>query len=58
MSYAMRNGSYTGVGLRRYFNDTVTDPINARKIINGTDKAGLIANYYDMFMKILKECTS
>jgi hypothetical protein len=53
MSYAMRNGSYTGVGLKRYFNDTTTDPINARKIINGTDKAALIANYYDMFMKIL-----
>jgi len=57
MSYAMRNGSYTGVGLKKYFNEKVTDPINARRIINGTDCAEQIANYYDKFMAILKECT-
>jgi hypothetical protein len=53
MSYGMRNGSYTGVGLSRYFNDTVTDPVNARRIINGTDCAARIAGYYDKFVHIL-----
>jgi putative chitinase len=42
----MRDGLFTGVNLERYFNDTRTDAINARKIINGTDKADLIASYY------------
>lgn len=55
MSYAMRTGAFTGVGLKKYFNDKVTDPVNARRIINGTDKAALIAGYYDKFMKILSQ---
>jgi len=55
MSYGMRNGSYTGVGLSKYFNDEKTDPLNARKIINGLDKAGLIAGYYDKFITIISE---
>jgi putative chitinase len=42
----MRDGLFTGVNLERYFNDSRTDAINARKIINGTDKADLIASYY------------
>jgi hypothetical protein len=28
-----------------YFNDKVTDWVNARRIINGTDKAAVIASY-------------
>ncbi len=56
LSYGMRNGTFTGVGLKKYFNDTVTDPINARRIINGTDCAELIAGYYDKFMRILSGC--
>ena len=55
MSYAMRHGTYTGVGLKKYFNETITAPKNARKIINGLDKADLIAGYYDKFMRILQE---
>jgi hypothetical protein len=58
MSYGMRNGVYTGVSLKTYFNDKRTSPIDARKIINGTDKAELIAGYYDKFITILKECTA
>lgn len=58
MSYAMRNGTYTGAALKRYFSDTVTDSKGARRIINGTDKADLIAGYYDKFMRILPEVTS
>ena len=37
-----------------YFNKTTNDSINARRIINGTDKAKLISGYYDEFMKCLK----
>lgn len=57
MSYGMRTGAYTGVGLKKYFNEGKTDPVNARRIINGTDKAELIAGYYDKFMVILQEVT-
>lgn len=46
----MRDGLFTGVNLERYFNDTRTDAINARKIINGTDKADLIAGYYNVIL--------
>lgn len=56
MSYSMRHGTYTGAALKRFFNDEVTDPIGARRIINGTDKAKLIAGYYDKFMVILSAC--
>lgn len=53
MRYGMINGSFTGKKLNDYFNDSVTQPINARRIINGTDKAELIAGYYEYFMKAL-----
>lgn len=58
MSYGMRHGTFTGASLKRFFNEKVTDPVNARRIINGTDKAELIAGYYDKFMNILKECAA
>ena len=45
MSYGMTHGAFTGVALRRYINEGKTDYQNARKIINGTDKADLIAGY-------------
>ena len=56
LSYGMRNGTFTGVGLKKYFNDEATDSLNARRIINGTDCAELIAGYYDKFMHILSGC--
>jgi predicted chitinase len=46
-------GWFTGVGLDEYFNDTVEDPVNARKIVNGLDKAELIADYYYKFKAAL-----
>lgn len=58
MSYGMRHGTFTGASLKRYFSDKTTDPVNARRIINGTDKAELIAGYYNKFMTILSETTS
>ena len=45
MSYGMTHGTFTGVALSRYINEDKTDYLNARKIINGTDKADLIAGY-------------
>lgn len=42
----MNKGLFTGVGLGKYFNGKKADPINARRIVNGTDCASLIAGYY------------
>lgn len=42
-------GDFTGKSLEDYFNDKITDPVNARKIINGVDKAETIAGYYKIF---------
>lgn len=47
-------GDFTGKSLEMYFNDKKENPINARRIINGTDKADLIAMYYYKFKQALK----
>lgn len=41
----MMKGSFTGVGLDRYISLTHADYTNARKVVNGTDRADLIAGY-------------
>jgi len=48
-------GWFTGAGLPTYFNSTTEDPVNARRIVNGTDKADLIAGYYWQFKAALKQ---
>lgn len=50
----MVNGMFTGKKLGHYFNDKIEDPVGARKIINGTDKAQLIAGYYRNFLDSIK----
>lgn len=50
----MKRGMFTGVGLSRYFNDTLADPVSARKIVNGLDRAELIAGYYKQILNGLK----
>jgi putative chitinase len=45
MFYGMMNGSFTGKKLSDYFNATKEDWVSARRIINGLDKANLIAGY-------------
>lgn len=45
----MTNGLYTGKKLADYFHGATTDPVGARRIVNGTDRAGLIAGYYHAF---------
>lgn len=42
-------GDFTGKCLEMYFNKTTEDWVGARKIINGTDKADLIAGYAQKF---------
>lgn len=46
-------GDFTGRCLEMYFNSTKEDLINARRIINGTDKAELISIYYLSFKQAL-----
>lgn len=50
----MRDGLFTGVGLPWYFNETVDDPVNARKIINGLDRAEEIAMIHSEFWAALR----
>lgn len=50
----MIQGVFTGKKLGDYFNDKTADPKNARRIINGTDRAVLIAGYYAKFLAALK----
>lgn len=45
MFLGMMEGWFTGKKLSDYFNDNKGDVYNARRIINGTDKASLIADY-------------
>jgi predicted chitinase len=45
------DGDFTGKKLDDYL---PSDPINARRVINGTDKANLIAGYYDAFKSALQ----
>jgi hypothetical protein len=45
MFLGMTQGWFTGVGLKKFFNATTADWKNARKIINGLDKAEEIAKY-------------
>lgn len=39
----MKEGSFTGKGLNDYINGSKTDFVGARRIVNGTDKAGTFA---------------
>ena len=50
----MLRGLFTGKKLSDYINSTKTDYANARRVVNGTDKSTLIAQYARQFEKILK----
>jgi predicted chitinase len=54
MSVGMRQGSFTGKKLGDYLNSTAHDYVNARRIINGTDRAEVIADYAAKLEAILK----
>lgn len=54
MSVGMREGLFTGVGLGKYINAAKCDFRGARRVINGTDKATLIAGYAEKLLVILE----
>lgn len=54
MNDGMERGLFTGKKLSDYFNDKKADPVGARRIINGTDKAQLIATHYRHFIGALQ----
>jgi putative chitinase len=54
MFAGMRDGDFTGKKLPDYFSASKDDPVNARRIINGTDKADLIAGYHRNFLVAIK----
>lgn len=47
-------GDFTGKHLGNYFNKTTDDPYNARRIINGLDKAKQISLYHYDFLAALQ----
>ena len=49
----MINGKFTGKRLADFFGGGKEDPVSARAIVNGTDKASLIAGYYRNFLDSL-----
>jgi hypothetical protein len=49
----MIDGWFTGVGLPKFFDENTEDPYNARTIVNGHDKADVIARYYEDFKAAL-----
>ena len=54
MSFGMRTGSFTGKKLADYINSAQCDYLDARRIINGTDRADRIAAYARTFQQILE----
>ncbi len=54
----MRDGTFTGRRLDRYINASGTDFINARRVVNGTDRASLIAGYASDFNSALAQSSS
>lgn len=49
----MFNGWFTGKSLDDYFNEEVDDPYNARRVINGTDRAQDLADYHELFLEAI-----
>lgn len=50
----MRDGWFTGLKLSDFFNDDTDDPYNARRIVNGLDRAEEIAGYHQSFLDALE----
>src|SRR5258708_5867015 len=58
MSYGMRRGSFTGKRLGNYINAAGSDYQQARRIINGLDRADDIAGYAVSFESSLKSSST
>lgn len=50
----MKDGWFTGRKLSDYFSASITDPVGARRIINGTDHAAEIAAIYSKFLAAIQ----
>lgn len=50
-------GDFTGLALDDFFSATRDDPVGARRIINGLDRAELIAGYHKQFLAALKNAS-
>ncbi len=57
MFVGMINGFFTGKRLSTYFNKTTADWVNARRIINGTDRAQLVASYARLYYAAISYTT-
>lgn len=53
MFEGMKRGVFTGRALSNYFSDIDDDPVNARRIVNGMDKAEEIAAIHRAFLRAL-----
>lgn len=58
MFEGMTTGSFTGKRLSQYFGNGHEDPVGARRIINGTDRANLIAGYYRSIIDALRRANA
>ena len=56
--YGMSRGSFTGKSLHTYIHGGVCDFVNARRIINGMDKATMIAGYANVFNQAVVKATA
>lgn len=54
MYYGMRSGWFTGKRLSDYIRPSSVDYVNARRVINGTDRADMIAGYARVFERVLR----
>lgn len=57
MSHGMFYGSFTGAKLGDYILSGRTDYYNARRVVNGTDRASLISGYAQSFQTIFERST-
>ena len=55
--HGMRNGSFTGRKLADYFNPVKEDWKNARRIINGVERADLVASYAKQYYRAISYTT-
>jgi hypothetical protein len=56
MVEGMIRGTFTGKSLPHYINNAGVDYVAARRIINGTDKDTVIAEYATKFESLLRQC--
>jgi len=56
--YGMSEGWFTGKKLSDYFQGDKEDWVNARRIINGTDKASLVASYAKLYYSAISYTTA